>query len=138
MKKDIIKRIIDRLYDYEDTKVYACDLAYSLFESENIDGTFTYSSYEAKEWIKNNFDEIGEVWEELKFQFGSEYLMDFNPFDNPEKFMVLVILESASYILGQCKTVQDNWDNEMTLTKENIKKIEKELKELDNNNSIYS
>lgn len=138
MKKDIIKRIIDRLYDYEDTKVYACDLAYSLFESENIDGTFTYSSYEAKEWIKNNFDEIGEVWEELKFQFGSEYLMDFNPFDNPEKFMVLVILESASYILGQCKTVQNNWDNEMTLTKENIKKIEKELKELDNNNSIYS
>lgn len=138
MKKDIINRIIDKLYDYEDTEVYGADLAYTLFESENIDGTFTYNTYEAKEWIKQNFDEIGEVWEELKFQFGSEYLMDFNPFDNPEKFMVLVILESASYILGQCKTVQNNWDNEMTLTKENIKKIEKELKELDNNNSIYS
>lgn len=78
------------------------------------------------------------MWEELKFQFGSEYLVDFNPFDNPEKFMVLVILESASYILGKCKTVEDNWNNEIVLTKENIKKIEKELKELDVNSSIYS
>lgn len=138
MKKDIIKRIIDKLYDYEDVKVYGADLAYTLFESENMDGTFTYNTYEAKEWIKQNFDEIGEVWEELKFQFGSEYLVDFNPFDNPEKFMVLVILESASYILGKCKTVEDNWNNEIVLTKENIKKIEKELKELDVNSSIYS
>lgn len=142
MKKDIIGRIIDRLYDYEDVKVYGADLAYTLFESENMDGTFTYNTYEAKEWIKQNFDEIGEVWEELKFQFGSEYLseylVDFNPFDNPEKFMVLVILKSASYILGKCKTVEDNWNNEIVLTKENIKKIEKELKELDVNSSIYS
>lgn len=138
MKKDIIGRIIDRLYDYEDVKVYGTDLAYTLFESENIDGTFTYSSYEAKEWIKNNFDELGEVWEELRFQFGVDYLNNYNLFEDPEKFMVLVILESAGYILGQCKTVQDNWDNEMILTKENIKKIEKELKELDDDKSIYS
>ena len=137
MKKEILKRIIDRLYNYKDIKMYACDLAYALFESENVDGTFTYSSYEAKEWIKHYFDEIGEVWEELKFQFGSEYLMDFNPFDNPEKFMVLVILESASYILGQCKFIQNNWNNEIILNNKNIKTIEKQLKELDDDSSIY-
>lgn len=137
MKKDIIKRIIDKLYDYEDTEVYACDLAYTLFESENIDGTFTYNTYEAQEWIKNNFDELGEVWEELKFQLGTDYLNNYNLFEEPEKFMVLVILEVASYILGRCKTVEDNWNNEIVLTKKNIKKIEKELKELDNDEPIY-
>lgn len=128
MKHDIILRIIDKLYDYEDAKTYGADLSYMLFESENVDGTFTYDRRKAKEWIKQNFDEIGEVWEELKFQFGVDYLNDYNLFEDPEKFMVLIVLEVASYILGQCKTVQDNWNNEMTLTKENIKKIEKELK----------
>ena len=137
MKKDIINRIIDKLYDYEDTEVYGADLAYTLFESENIDGTFTYNTYEAQEWIKNNFDELGEVWEELKFQFGADYLNNYNVFEEPEKFMVLVILEVASYILGRCKTVEDNWNNEIVLTKKNIKKIEKELKELDNDEPIY-
>ena len=137
MKKDIIERIIDRLYDYEDEKIYACDLAYKLFESENIDGTFTYSSYNAKNWIKENFDDIGEVWENLTFEFSGDFLKDYNLFDNPEKFMVLIILESASYILGQCEFLDNNWNDEITLNKENIEIIEKQLKEKDNGGSIY-
>lgn len=137
MKKEIIDRIIDKLYDYEGETVYSCDLAYTLFESENMDGSFTYSSYDAKEWIKKYFDDIGEVWEELEFEFGSDFLKDYNLFNNPEKFMVLIILESASYILGQCEFLENNWNNEITLNKENIEKIEKQLKEKDNGESIY-
>lgn len=137
MKKDIIERIIDRLYDYEETKVYACDLSYKLFEGENIDGTFTYSTYKAKEWVKDNFDDIGEVWEELQFQFGSDFLKDFNMFDNPEKFMVLIILESASYLIGKCKLIEDNWNSKITLDKKTIKTLKEQLKELDDNDSIY-
>lgn len=137
MKKYIIEKIIDKLHDYEGETVYSCDLAYTLFESENMDGTMTYNSYEAKEWIKNNFDDIGEVWEELKFQFGEDFVKDLNIFDEPEKFMVIVVLESASYLLSQCKTIDDNWNNEIKLNKTNIKKIEKELKELDNGGGIY-
>lgn len=137
MKKEIIGRIIDKLYDYEDTKHYACDLGYALFEGENMDGTFTYSTYEAKEWIKNNFDDIGEVWEELTFQFGSDFLKNYNLFDNPEKFMVLIILESASYLISRCKLIDDNWNSEITLDKKTIKTLEKQLKELDNGSGIY-
>lgn len=137
MKKYIIEKIIDKLYNYEGETIYSCDLAYTLFESENMDGTMTYNSYEAKEWIKNNFDDIGEVWEELKFQFGEDFAKDLNIFDEPEKFMVIVVLESASYLLSQCKTIDDNWNNEIKLNKTNIKKIEKELKELDNGGGIY-
>lgn len=137
MKKDIIERIIDKLEDYEGTEVYACDLAYTLFEGENIDGTFTYSTYEAKQWIKKYYDDIGEVWEELQFQFDKEYLMQFNMFDNPEKFMVLIILESANYLISRCKLIDDNWNNEITLNKKNIETLKKQLKELDDGGSIY-
>lgn len=137
LKHDVITRIIDKLYDYEGRKVYSCDLGYTIFEGENVDGSFTYNSYEAKEWIKNNFDDIGEVWEELTFQFGGDFMKDYNLFDNPEKFMVLIILESASYLLSRCKLIDDNWNNEITLTKKNIKTLVNQLKELDNNGGIY-
>lgn len=137
MKSEIINRIIDKLYDYEDSKVYACDLAYTLFEGENVDGSFTYSRHEAKEWIKNNFEDIAEVYEELAFEFGTNFMKNYNLFENPEKFMVLIIIESAGYIIGRCKYIEDNWNEEITLSKKVIKIIEKQLKEKDNGGSIY-
>lgn len=138
MKKDIIERIIDKLYDYEGTEIYACDLGYKLFEGENSDGTFTYSTYEAKQWIKENFDDIGEVWKELQFQFGGDFLKDYNMFDNPEKFMVLIILESASYLISKCKLIEDNWNDEITLDKKTIETLKEQIKELDDGCSIYN
>lgn len=137
MKHDIIKRIIGKLYDYEDTTEYGCDLAYTLFEGENIDGSFTYNAHEAKEWIKDNYDDISEVYEELIANFGTDYLKDFNMFDNPEKFMVLIILEAANYILGRCPLIEEFWNDQLTLTKENIKTLEKQLNDLDDGGAIY-
>lgn len=128
LKKDIIERIKEHLYDYKDVKVYGADLAYTIFEGENIDGTFTYNTYTAEQWIKIYFEDIGEIYEELKFQFDADFLTQYNPFDNPEKFMVLIILEGAGYILGQCKTVEENWDNEFELTEDKIKNIIDEMK----------
>ena len=137
MKKDIIERIIDKLDEYKDCEIYGCDLSYTLFEGENVDGTFTYNTYEAKQWIKSYYDDIGEVWEELQFNFDKEYLMQFNMFDNPEKFMVLIILESASYLISRCKLISDNWDNTIILDENNIKILTEQLKELDDGGSIY-
>lgn len=139
LKNDIIERIVNKLYDYEGVKSYACDLSYTLFEGENMDGSFTYNTYEAKEWIKANYDEIGEVLEELKFNFDSDYFNNIliDCFNNPERFMVVIILEAASYILSRCKLIDDNWNDEIILNKKNIKTLEKQLKELDNGGSIY-
>ena len=137
MKNEIIGRIIDKLNDYEESEVYSCDLAYTLFEDENIDGTFTYNTYEAKEWIKSNWEEIGEVWEELNFQFDSEFMNKNNPFENPESFMVIIILESASYLLSCCEFIDKHWNDKITLSKKNIKTITNQLKELDNGAGIY-
>lgn len=126
LKQWLIEEIKEHLYNYEDCEVYACDLAYTIFEGENIDGSYTCSIYDAKEWIKKYWDDIGEIIEEIKFQLGSEYIP--NVFDEPEKFQIVIILEGASFILSQSDYINTYWNDRIKLTKTNIKKIIKGLK----------
>lgn len=135
MKNEVIKELIDRLYDYEGVSEYGCDLAYKLLESYNYDGTMTYSTAEAKKWIQNYFDEIGEVYEKLK---GQGIIDNVNPFDEPEKFQVIIFMEASSYLIGKCNFIEKNWNNEITLNKKNIATIKKQLEALNDNGSIYS
>lgn len=137
LKNEVINKMVEKLHEYEDCKFYGCDFGYGLFEGENVDGSFTYNTHEAKEWIKTYFDDIGEVWEELQFEFDKDFLSQYNPFNEPEKFSVLILLEVSSYLSGKCKTIEENWDNELILNKKTIKKIEKELKELNDGGCIY-
>lgn len=132
IKNEVIDKLIDKLYDYENIKCYSCDLAYTLFESYNVDGSITYSTSEATKWIKDNREDLPEILDELKFQFGNDYfseiLMDI--FENPEKFMVVIYLEVARYLIGECKLIENNWNNEIVLTKKNINTIKKQLEEM--------
>ena len=128
MKKEILNDLIEKLNDYEGQKVYACDLAYTLFEGYNMDGSITYSTYKASEWIKKYFDELGEVVEEIKWNLGSEFIP--NIFDEPEKFMVVIYLEVGASLLSQCKFIDDNWNDEIELTDENINTIKEQLQEV--------
>lgn len=127
--KDFVKDIvIEQLYNCKDNSFYGCDLGYGLLEGYNIDGVYFYNNYKATEFIKENFEDFGEIVEEVTFQLGSENIP--NIFEEPDKFCVVCFLEVASYILGKCKFVDDNWNNEIELTEEVIKTIENELKEV--------
>lgn len=127
--KDFVKDIVvDKLYDYEDLSSYGCDLAYTLLESYNIDGVYFYNDYKATEFIKNHFEDLGEIVEEITFELGSDNIP--NIFDCPDKFCVVIFLEVASYILGQCKTIEKSWDEELILDKKTIENIINELKEI--------
>lgn len=130
VKEYVIEQLIDKLNDYEGIESYGCDLAYTLYEGENADGVIFYSTYESKEWIKEHFEDLDEIIEELNFQFGTDYMSKFNPFSEPDKFVLVVVIEVASYLLGRCKTIENNWNNKFKLTKNKINKIVKELKEL--------
>lgn len=132
IKNEVIEDLQEKLKDYEDVTIYACDLSYTLFESYNVDGTVTYNTYSAEMWIKNNWDNIGEVLEELKFQFDDSYFKDivFDIWNNPEKFMVIVYLEVGSYLLSKCNFIDNNWNEEIILTSDNIDLISKQLEEL--------
>lgn len=128
IKNDVIDELIEQLYNYENQTYLGCDLGYQLFESYNIDGSVTYSTYRAKEWIKEHFNDLGEIVEELKFQLGSEFIP--NIFDEPEKFMVVIYLEVANYLMAQCEFIDTNWNNTIDLTTKNIEIIKKQLEEL--------
>lgn len=127
--KDFVKDIvIDRLHDYKDIEVYGCDLGYTLLETYNIDGVYFYSTDKAIDFISKHFRDFGEIVEEIIFHLGSENIP--NVFEYPDRFCVVCFLEVASYILGQCKYVEDNWNNSFEITDEVIKTIENELSEV--------
>ena len=119
--------IIERLEEYKGNSYYLCDLAYTLFEGENIDGSFTYSTYWSKELINHFWDDFSELYEDYMFEMGGDNAI--NVFDESEKFVVIMLLEQASKLLSNCNNefINDNWDNEIELNDENIKKLVESL-----------
>lgn len=131
--KDFVKNAItEKLELYNGNNYYACDLGYMLFEEENINGTYHYSTVAAKKWIIKYFEYLDEIVGEIAFNFDEDFCKKLivDIFHNPERFAVVIILEVASYMLSQCKTIEEKWDDEIILNDEMIKKLKKELKEV--------
>lgn len=133
--KEFVKgKIIDKLEDLKgfEEQHYMCDLSYTLFESENVNGAYFCSNYTAKEWVNKNFEYIGEIAEEIKFQFDSDYankiLLDI--FDNPDRLIVVIVLEVASYLISRCETADKYWNENITLTDEILNNLIEEIEEL--------
>lgn len=121
--KDFIK---DELQNNSGRTVYGCDLGYAITEGINVDGSATYSTEKAKQYIKHWWDEAAEVYEYQKENYG-ECLQ--NPFEEPEKFHVCMIIEGVNSLFGQCDTVEKFWNDEFELTQEVINKIIEEVDE---------
>lgn len=119
--------IIDALESYEGQDVYPCDLAYTLTECMNANGTCTFSRAEAKDYIKEWWDEAGEYWEYENDNFGEHR---WNPFNDPEAFMVCMVIEGVASMLSQCETIDESWNDEIKLTAETIGKIKEEVAEV--------
>ena len=132
MKKfttELKETIIDRLNDYKNTTVYGCDIAYTLFESENVTGSVLCNTYLTKEFIKENFDLFGDLVEYVNDNLD----MELNPFIEPEVAHVILMLEASQSLLSQLDFINDNWDNKFKLTDEVIKEITDQLRELNIN-----
>ena len=125
-KAELIESIISRLNDYKGTTNYICDLSLILFESENANGSVLYNTYQTKEFIKENFDLFGALVEYVKDN------MDYNlnPFSEPEKAHVILLLEASQSILSKLPTINKFWNDEKELTPKLIKQFTKELNAL--------
>lgn len=133
--KEFVKgEIIDRLEELKGFNENKCidDLSYSLFESENVNGAYFCNNYTAKKWVNKNFEHIREIAEEIKFQFDSDsankILLDV--FDNPDRFIVVIVLEVANYLISRCDTADKYWNDETTLTDEILNNLIEEIKAL--------
>ena len=124
---ELIETIISRLNDYKGTTNYMCDLSSILFESENANGSVFYNTYKTKEFIKENFDLFGYLVEYVKDNIG----MTLNPFYEPEKAHVILLIEASQSILSKLPTIDKLWNEEKELTPNLIKQLTKELNVLD-------
>ena len=124
---DLRNTIIDRLNDYKNTDVYGSELAYTLFEGENANGSVLCNTYETKEFIKNHFDLFAEFSEYYKDNFGES----LDIFAEPEKAHVILLLEAAQMVLSNLNTVDEFWNDSKELTQELINSIVEELNKLE-------
>ena len=126
IKEFVADVLMDKLDEYEGTSSYGADLAFHLLERYNVDGSYTYSTYEAKQWVQEHFDGLADIVNDMT----EEGIPPCNVFKNVEGFMVCVMLYIAGELLGQCDTVNEFWNEEQELTEEIVGKIKEELNEI--------
>jgi hypothetical protein len=118
----------DELKNHLSTSNYMCDLGFEIFEDANVNGTYTFSAYKAKEWIKNFWDDIG-TYVDYDKQY-NDGVVNANPFTNPEAFMVQIMLEISSLLIGQIPLSKEKWNEEVSLDKPTIDLIGSQLDEI--------
>lgn len=108
--KEYIK---NKLPDYEGAgTTYGAELAYYIMQDPNMDGTLTYSRRLAIGYLKEWWDDAADFFEYEKSNFGEAS----NPFENPEAYMVRMVIYGVEYLLGQCPSVVNKWNWEINIT----------------------
>ena len=123
---EIIEMLKDSLEDYEDETVYTSDIAYTLLETINMNGTVEFNRKDTFEKFLAYSDEYSSGWNTMEENWGG---VDFNPFDQPEKVDVAIYTETASTILNMLPSLTDLDTEEIVLDKGMIDKLKKELEE---------
>ena len=129
LEKDVLERMIDNLDDLEGRDGYVSELAFTLFEGANMDGTLTYNTYKAEQWIAANFIDLADVVGDMAADWG----ITPNPFSNPEKFMVQVVLYLAEQLVYTSDYLRRGRDEEeidaITYDAETVALIRREWEE---------
>ena len=126
--KDYIENNIEAL---EDSDVYGADLVSYICEDDNANGTMTYSTEKAKQYIKEWWDDCAEFYEYAVLSFGNDYAAkNLNVFAEPEKFMFMMVFEGIGFLLSRVSIIDENWNDEITLDKETIDTIISEVSEM--------
>ena len=111
--KDEIK---DMIMDYED--VYGCDLAHEMYNNDY----YIIGTYEAKQFLKEYFDDMLECLEQDQEESGETY----QDVTDTEKVATLLALFVAEDVLCESKTLDKCW-NERLLEESDLKRIAEEL-----------
>lgn len=129
LEKDVLSRMIDNLDTLDGRDGYVSELAFTLFESENINGSMTYSTYKAEQWIAEHFHDLADVVKDM----AADWDITPNPFSNPEVFMVQVVLYLAEQLVYTSDYLLRGRDEEeidaITYDEETIALIRREWEE---------
>lgn len=99
------------------------EFVHQLFERYVVDGTYTYSTYKTNKILSQYYDSIA---------VSSEWFETYqiNPFDNSEAFLVSLLIEYSSMILGDLIPLERDEDDESDTQEDVISKVIEILKRL--------
>lgn len=126
--KDYVAEHID---GYEGQRVYLSELGWTITEGPNADGTLTFSTAKAMDYLAEWRWEAADYWQYEKDNFGDNL---HNPFDNPEAYMVCMVIEGVRALIDGAiwkLGLDDEWDDEVELTADLIEKIKGAVEEFD-------
>lgn len=120
--------VLDHIEEYEHSFVYGADLSWILTEEPNTNGTLTFSTEKAKEYLREWWTECGEYWEYEKDNFGEH---THNPFDEPEAYMVCMVIEGVASLLANAPVVDEHWNDSFELDADAIASIKEYVEGFD-------
>lgn len=119
--------ILNNLEDFKGRAFYdSYELAREITYCDNVTGSFTYSTYLAKEYIKEWFNDLGEVLEDYEAEMGEP--LNINPFNEAERFHAVMVILGVEKMLSELNTIPQDL---FRLTEALIKDIVKELNDLE-------
>ena len=120
--------VLDNIDEYEGQEVYLCDLGFTLTDGPNCDGTLTFNREKAMDYLREWWWDAADYFEYEKFNFGTTQ----NPFENPEAYMVCMVIEGVRTLIDRAITalgLDDQWNDEVELTADLIEKIKGAVEE---------
>jgi hypothetical protein len=90
---DELENLAEYNLEIELTRDNIDEFVHQLFERYVVDGTYTYSTYKTNKILSQYYDSIAVSSEWLE-------IYQINPFDNSEAFLVSLLIEYSSMILG--------------------------------------
>jgi hypothetical protein len=119
-----VSYIVDRLQDFKgNTYNDSYELANDITLHDNMSGSFTYNTYDAQQYIKDWFNELGDVLEKYEFQMGEP--LTVNPFTDSEKFHAIIVMLKIEMLLSDLECLKDK--EQITLDNQTIQAITDEL-----------
>lgn len=122
--------LTESVEEYEGQEVYGVDLADLLTSNLQTNGTIEYFTAGTLEKIAKRHNEYAKVFEHIRSNYGSDTDLP-NILAMPERFDVEAYYIVAGDILSKIPLVDENWDDEFELNKENINTIQKAIKDDD-------
>ena len=122
------EHIEEKIYNYVGSTHYGADFTYTITEEENANGTLTFSRETARNILGEWWYDCGDYWEYEKDNFGEHA---HNPFDEPEAYMVCMVIEGVNAILANEPHIEESWNDKLELTEEVIEDIKEYVKEFD-------
>ena len=123
--------IADNIDEHEGEEVYLCDFGFELTEYPNCNGTLTFNREKAMDYLREWWWDAADYFEYETDNFGENL---HNPFDNPEAYMVCMVIEGVRAMIDRAISelgLDDQWNDEVELTADLIEKIKGAVEEME-------